>query len=248
MSIQTWNRWVEKPLAYVGLGAVDKVNITEYRGDFLLQMQMLPAALGHYIAFDGIDGAGKTTQINLLSSALFKRNYPHFVGHEFSSYVVGPAVRNIITNHYDDVDKVTQWLLTCAARRDLLLNYVEPTIESGGWALVDRSVLTTLVYQGPSWAQIAPFVDGVLPSLIFLFDIEPETAWERLTNRGEIEEIEKRFDDLKFRRERYLKVIHNYPGWVYKLDANAPPEVLHQEIISVLETLGFFRDRVVDEL
>lgn len=191
---------------------------------------------GCYIAFEGIDGCGKTTQLAMLFDHLSKENYPVAQSHEWSAYPVGPMVRQVISNFSDTLDLTTQTLLACAARSHLIKTFVQPHVKAGFWCLIDRSFLSTMVYQKAAFSTLAQYNFGCFPNVILFFDVEPAIAYARVHQRcGTIEPIENvQLAEFALRRKLYLDAIEEYAGQVKIIDANDDKDSVHEKVLEAL--------------
>jgi dTMP kinase len=152
---------------------------------------------GLFISFEGIDGAGKSTHIDGLAAAFRAQGRVVTLTREPGGTPLAEKLRALVLN--DAMDPLTESLLVFAARRDHLLQVIEPALARGDVVLCDRFTDATFAYQGggrgfdlatlatlETWVQSTPAAaetgEGALrqPDLTLWFDLAPETAAERL--------------------------------------------------------------------
>ncbi len=142
-----------------------------------------------FIALDGGDGSGKTTQITLLAERLKKDGYEVLVCREPGSTVLGEAIRQILLDFQSlNINRRSELFLFMAARAQLLEEIVQPALDAGKFVLVDRFFLSTVVYQGYAldgstaeiWTMGQTAIGKCYPDLTFLLDLAPEVAIERI--------------------------------------------------------------------
>lgn len=173
------------------------------------------AAKQLYIAVEGIDGSGKTTAIKFMEHLIKQKGKTCLTIREPGTTGLGEKIRDIIkslqTLNYKPSDTVLSMLVN-TARLDMVEQCVEKATEQ--FILSDRCFLSTHVYQHSSnWNillnQIGTKNHSVVPDIIFIFDVDYETATSRVSGRGL--KTDDSFDsasrkDFELRREQYLKV------------------------------------------
>ena len=140
-----------------------------------------------YIAFEGIDGAGKSTVAGRFADALEAAGHVVVRVREPGGTEVGERIRAILLGHELSPDPWTEALLFAAARSQLAAELIGPAIESGAWVVGDRSVYSSLAYQGAARGLGVDAVrqvneaglGGVWPDLVVLLDVDPERALAR---------------------------------------------------------------------
>ena len=139
---------------------------------------------GRFIALEGIDGCGKSTQAALLAIALRAAGHVVVETREPGGTPVGDAVRNIVLDSGGDMAPVAEALLFAASRAQHVAQVIRPALVSGAWVISDRFVDSSLAYQGAArglgidavWAINAPAVDGCLPDLSIVLELPPAIA------------------------------------------------------------------------
>ena len=189
---------------------------------------------GKFIALEGIDGAGTTTQGSLLEQELTARGAPAHLTCEPSTGPVGKLIRQALRMELGQVDPAVTALLFAADRVYHLRREVEPLLARGTHVITDRYVYSSLAYQGidlePAWVATANRL-ATEPDLTLYLRVEPELALERRAARGGAREL---FDA----NETQIKVAATYdrlfgqaPGdgsWV--LEGASPPDQAWREI------------------
>ena len=143
---------------------------------------------GLFITFEGADGCGKTTQLNLLKEYLTASGYEVLMTREPGAVGLGEKVRDILLNYEGDVSDRCESFLFLADRAQHIDIIVKPAIEQGKIVLCDRHTDSTVAYQGYGRGldierinmlnEIA--VNGVKPDLTFVFDVDVETSMKRV--------------------------------------------------------------------
>lgn len=191
---------------------------------------------GVFIVFEGGDGAGKTTQIELLRGHLAEVGRPVLLTREPGGTELGVSIRQVVL-HGSDVAPRAEALLFAADRAHHIATVVRPALERGEVVLQDRYLDSSVAYQGAGreldpaeirglslWAT-----EGLLPDLTVLLDVTPEVGRAR---RGEIHDrLESEQDDFHARvRAHYLGLAADDPGRYLVIDASLPAE----EIASIV--------------
>ncbi len=142
---------------------------------------------GRYIAFEGIDGAGKTTVAEAVAERLVEDGHRVEIVREPGGTDIGEAIRQIVLHSEDDLAPWTEALLFAAARAQLAYEVVSPLLAEGVWVVTDRSVFSSLAYQGAGRGlgvetvrQVnAPGLGDVWPDLVVLLDLEAAEGLRR---------------------------------------------------------------------
>jgi len=140
-----------------------------------------------YVAFEGIDGAGKSTVCLRVAEGLEAAGWQTMVVREPGGTEVGEALRSVLLDHPGHVDDWAEALLFAAARAQLVTELVGPALAEGRTVLSDRSVYSSLAYQGGARGLGVDLVRqvnevglrGVWPAVVVLLRLEPESGLER---------------------------------------------------------------------
>lgn len=191
---------------------------------------------GLFITFEGVEGAGKTTQIALLQSYLEQQGHTVRVTREPGGDAVAETVRNLVLNA--SVTPRAELLLFLASRAQNVEQVIRPHLRKGDTVLCDRFTDSSLAYQGHARglgrdivAQLNAFAtDGLTPDLTILLDLPPEIGLARQSahNRMEAETLEFH----RRVREGFLREAENDKARFYVLDATRTPDTLHTEIVA----------------
>lgn len=197
---------------------------------------------GRFITFEGIDGAGKSTQIGSLASLAGELGHEVLVTREPGGTPLGEKIRALLLNDSMTVDAET--LLFFAARAEHVQKKILPALEQGMWVLSDRFTDATYAYQVGGKSIEAARVEaleawalkGFKPDLTVLFDLSPETAARRRAKREcSLHEAADRFERESFEffarvRAAYLARAEHDPERFLVVDAEAAPETIAAQI------------------
>lgn len=198
-----------------------------------------------FIVFDGMDGAGKTTQIAMLSDWLRARGRTFCPVRDPGSTKLGDAVREILL-HREEIPlaMTSEMFLYMAARAQLVEEQIRPALDRGEIVLSDRFLLSNVVYQGCAgglsvetlWQVGSVATGGVMPDLTIVLDMDVDRAASRM-QRG-LDRLEKRGRDYFQRvREGFRDQLTSCPGTHLFVDADRGPESIHSEICAAIERL-----------
>ena len=194
---------------------------------------------GKFITFEGIDGAGKTTQIQALQRFLTDRGIEVVRTREPGGTPLGEKIRALLLN--DDMNLMAETLLFFAARSQHITDVIVPALQRGAWVLSDRFTDATYAYQvgGKGFeaqkvlALEAMVQEGFGPDKTVVFDLDPAIAAKRLATTREPDRFEKENRDFFTRvRNAYLDSAQADPKRFLTLDASLAPEAITQELLS----------------
>ncbi|MBO4474076.1 MAG: dTMP kinase [Clostridiales bacterium] len=195
---------------------------------------------GLFVTFEGIDGCGKTTQIEMLSSDLEKENIPFVLIREPGGTDIGEKIRTILLDKANSrMNARTELLLYEAARAQIVEERIKPELSSGKVVICDRFFDSTVAYQGIARDLGLQAVDylnhwstaGLAPDITFLLDLDEETAYRRRHGRSD-EEDRLEAEGLAFMkkvREGYLLSSRDQPR-IRVISATDTPEVIYEKI------------------
>ena len=198
---------------------------------------------GLFITFEGADGCGKTTQLNLLKEYLIGKGYEVLVTREPGAKGLGERLRDILLNYDGEVSDRCESFLFLADRAQHIDTIVKPAVESGKIVLCDRHTDSTVAYQGYGRGldieQITKLnniaTDGLKPDLTFVFDVDIETSMNRVGK--EKDRMESSGSDFFNRvRNGYLDIAKNEPQRVKVVDATVPIDKVFEQVLAVFKT------------
>ena len=200
---------------------------------------------GYFISFEGIDGSGKSTQIQRLADFLRSLSFDIVVTREPGGSVGGEEIRKLLLQ--GDVDRwsaETEILLFTAARRDHLERIILPAMKNGQIVICDRFTDSTRMYQGMRGPKLKKLVDmldkeviGHDPDLTILIDIDPEIGLRRAKSR---ETVEERFEDFglelqKKMRKGFLNLSKQFSNRISVIDGHQSEDNVSKEICSLVK-------------
>ncbi|WP_066634229.1 dTMP kinase [Desulfolucanica intricata] len=199
---------------------------------------------GLFIVFEGIDGSGKTTQINLLKDNLFNLGYQVVLTREPGGTRISELIRDVLLNPDNkDLYAGAEALLYAAARSQHIEEKIKPALSMGKIVLCDRFTDSTLAYQGYGRGQDLNYLQklnhlatgGLQPDLTFLLDLPVQESLERLNRRISIDRLEQ--ENMVFYervRSGYLKISCQNQNY-YVMDARLEPRQLSREVLGIVE-------------
>ncbi len=193
---------------------------------------------GRFITFEGIDGAGKSSQIAAVVSMLVARGLVVEQSREPGGTRLGESLRELLL--HESMHLETEAMLMFAARREHLAARIEPALVRGEWVVCDRFSDATYAYQvggrglaAEKFSVLENWVHpGFQPDLTLLFDLPPEIAASRVASTGaDPDRFEREQRDFFVRvREAYLQRACDAAGRICVIDANRPPAQIREEI------------------
>ena len=202
---------------------------------------------GYFISFEGGDGSGKSTQIQILREFLEERGYDVILTREPGGTPISEKIRSIILDKANsEMDDMTEALLYAAARAQLVSQIIRPALEEGKVVICDRFVDSSMAYQayarglGDSVKTINAFAVGdCMPDLTILLKVNPQVGSSRIGNR-ERDRIELASSDFhKKVYEGYLQLEKLYPERIVGIDAADTIEnisgIISERIAGLLE-------------
>ncbi len=199
-----------------------------------------------FISIEGGDGAGKTTQIELLSQALEGLGRKVKRVRDPGGTLLGDKLRSLLLDRPIPIDLRAEALLFFASRAQLVSEQIKPALKRGDLVLTDRFTLSTVIYQGHAggldpgdlWHAGALATGGIEPSLCFLLDIPPENASGR--REGPTDHMERKPREFHEKvRSGFLAESKSMDRSIHVLDAREPVQSLHKKILErVLAHIG----------
>ena len=203
---------------------------------------------GRFITMEGVDGSGKTTQLQLTARYLLDCGYEVVTTREPGGTKLAERIRNIVLDADAAVNPRTEILLYLAARAEHVEKVIRPALEAGKIVLCDRFADSTMVYQGfvrgiemdkvKALCELA--TDELQPELTILLDAAPEALLQRRADRGVKDRFEQKgLDFQKKVRAGFLLLANTDPVRVKKVNALQNTEAVQADIQKVLKEAGF---------
>ncbi len=213
---------------------------------------------GLFITFEGGEGSGKTTQINLLAKFLTEEGRTVVTTREPGGTQESEAIRNLLVQRdAGQWSPLAECLLLFAARTMHVEEIIKPALEEGQIVISDRFTDSTHAYQGYGHALAqkkidaieAAVLDGFEPDLTFILDIDPEEGLHRSGRRLaaeklDVKQTEDRYENMELAfhkrlREGYLKIAKTAPARCHLIDGALPVEEIAATVQGIcLERLG----------
>ncbi len=202
---------------------------------------------GLFISFEGGEGVGKTTQVNLLYDRLVKAGYISRVFREPGGTKISEQVR-LITHDLTNtmLDDRAEALLFAASRAQLVAEVYQPLIAKGGIVIADRYVDSSYVYQGIARGlgyleikKINEFATGgLMPDITFLFDLDYQLGSKRRQGSTKIDRIDMEKESFhKAVYEGYHQIAKDHVKRITVVDASRTILEIHQEIWDTVNKL-----------
>tara|TARA_B100000925_G_scaffold220685_1_gene169459 strand:+ start:727 stop:1353 length:627 start_codon:yes stop_codon:yes gene_type:complete len=200
---------------------------------------------GYFISFEGIDGSGKSTQIQKLANFLEACDFDIVITREPGGSKGGEEIRNLLLQgNVDRWSAETEILLFTAARRDHLERIILPALEEGKVVICDRFTDSTRMYQGMRGVNLRNLVDTLNekvinfdPDLTIIIDINPEISLERAKSRKTVEERFEDFGvDLQMKmRKGFLELAKEFGNRIEVVNGQQSIDKLAQDIWSLVK-------------
>ncbi len=204
-------------------------------------------ARGFFITFEGGEGAGKSTQIERLAVKLRDKRYDIVVTREPGGSPGAEAVRHVLlSGAAEPFGPEMEALLFAAARSDHVEQVIRPAVERGAIVLCDRFLDSSRVYQGVTGNLDPDFmtavervaINGMMPDLTMVLDLDPEEGLRRATaRRGQetADRFEKETVEVhRRRRAAYLAIAASEPDRCVVIDAARPAEAVEHDITAAV--------------
>ena len=201
-----------------------------------------PPTNGLFVAFEGVEGSGKGTQIRLAKEWLESQDIDVLVTREPGGTPVGEEVRRVLLDHATGrIEPRTEALLFAASRAQHVASVIRPALAAGAVVICDRYIDSSLAYQGSArglgeqdvltlnvWAT-----QGLFPDLVLLLHLEPEAGL--LRSLEEPDRIEMEGEDFHAKvSDAYLRIAEEHPERFVVVDADQTPENVHLQVVEAL--------------
>jgi dTMP kinase len=203
-----------------------------------------------FITFEGIDGSGKSTQIQLLKDMLEKRNHVVTILREPGGNILSEQIRQLLLDSKEQVDPRCELLLFTAARAQLVGSVIRPALEAGNIVICDRYIDSSVAYQGygrglsiESIESINDFATaGLIPDITFIFDLSVDDAAKRAGFRSNDNQTKpdrmERSGDAFFERTKqgYLEIAKKSDRNIFIINANDAMNDIREQVESIVES------------
>ncbi len=198
-----------------------------------------------FITFEGADGCGKTTQIELLNKYLQEKGFKTLVTREPGAKGLGEKLREILLNFDGEVSPNCESFLFLADRAQHVDCVIKPALKDGVIVLCDRHTDSTVAYQGygrqldieqiKKLNEIA--VNGLKPDLTIVFDIDIETSMQRVGKTKDRMESAG-MDFFNRVRNGYLAIAKEEPNRVKVINSADTIERIHEKVVEEVNLIG----------
>ena len=196
--------------------------------------------MGKFITLEGIEGVGKTSNLNFIRDQLEAAGHDCIVTREPGGTNLGESLRELLLSHSDEnMSPDAELLMMFAARAEHLSKVIRPALEAGKTVLCDRFTEATYAYQGGGRqldvgkiSDLETWVQGDLrPDLTVVLDAPVEVGRARAGSRSAPDRIEKERDDFFQRvREAYIDLSKQNPHRICLIDASVELDAVQSQI------------------
>ncbi len=214
---------------------------------------------GKFITFEGLDGCGKSTQLEKLAAVLRAEGIEPLTTREPGGTEIGERIRSVLLDSRTaGLDPMAEMALMFASRAQQIAEVIEPALESGTWVLCDRFTDSTEAYQGGGRELGSDAVlqlhkvlcRGLWPDLTILMDSDVEHSVKRARRRNKVAVAGAQADENRFEKENYeffsrvqqafRAIARREAQRVAMVDARRSADVVHPEIVAIV------RERLLD--
>ena len=179
-----------------------------------------------FIAFEGGEGAGKSTILDKIYDWMKDENIPCIKTREPGGIKISEQIRSVILdNNNTEMDERTEALLYVAARRQHLVEKIIPALNEGKVVLCDRFIDSSLAYQG--------YASEYMPNLSIFFDLDPGEGLKRINkdNNREVNRLDNEKLDFHNKvREGYYKILEKDKDRIVKIDASKSIDKVYEDV------------------
>ena len=198
-----------------------------------------------FITFEGGEGTGKTTQINILKKYLEDQGLEVIITREPGGVISAENIRTVIFDN--EIDPITETMLYAAARREHYIKKIKPALDAGKIVICDRFIDSSIVYQGIVRGVGVDLVENinkyainnVEPDLTIFFDLDPETGLKRVSLRNEqMNRFDKESLDFHLKVRKGYNLLSKTRNRFVLIDASKSIEDVTKQIINIMKISG----------
>lgn len=187
---------------------------------------------GFFITIEGIEGVGKSSNINAIKGYLTQKKIDFIITREPGGTLLAEKIRDLLleVNNDEKLSELSELLLIFASRAQHLEKLIKPALTKGKWVICDRFTDATYAYQGEGrgldWGKISQLEELVQehlrPDLTIILDLDPRLGLERAKGRGELDRFEQeKMEFFTKVRTAYLKIAAADPERCIVIDASS---------------------------
>jgi len=202
---------------------------------------------GKFITVEGTDGAGKSTQMDMLIKYLEEKGIEVVVTREPGGTKISERLREIILDAENkEMTDVTEAMLYAASRAQHVEEKIIPALEEGKFVICDRFVDSSVVYQGYARGLDMEMIEsinkyavcGLVPDITLFFDITPEAGIARKKNMHRLDRIEQEKMDFHYRvYNGYKALCEKYPERIKRINAENDIETVHKDVLAAINEI-----------
>ena len=201
---------------------------------------------GFFITIEGIEGVGKSTNINTIKGYLTQKKIDFIITREPGGTLLAEKIRDLLleVNNDEKLSELSELLLIFASRAQHLEKLIKPALTKGKWVICDRFTDATYAYQGGGrgldWGNISQLEDLVQehlrPDLTIILDLDPRLGLERAKGRGELDRFEQeKMEFFTKVRTAYLKIAAADPERCIVIDASSELAEVSELLLNALD-------------
>ena len=172
---------------------------------------------GKFITLEGIEGSGKSTNLESIKSVLDQKKIEYVITREPGGGPLGSHLRKLLLDKEQSISPSVEMLLMMADRKDHVDNLINPNLNKGICVISDRYLDSTIAYQGGGRQLDTDLINSLsvtlklpTPDLTLLFDLPVDVALQRAAERSELDRFEREPKDFHSRiRDSYLELASN---------------------------------------
>jgi dTMP kinase len=210
---------------------------------------------GKFIVFEGVEGAGKTTQIQQTAAWLQSccgKDREVILTREPGGTKLGQQIRQLLLDDpHSSIGDRTELLLYGADRAQHVASVIKPQLDRGNFVLCDRFTDSTIAYQGYGRGFARSDIDsieriatgGLQSDLTLWLDLDVTIGLERVLSRGKPDRMERATLDFHQRvRSGYQELANSYPNRIVRIEADRSPAAIQTEIQAIFSQLKWFAE------